>query len=228
MRLMLTIFLFILTVNVSFGHSKTDFHTHTEEEIAQELIECSDCRNYAERAALLSKEMIYYFAESIRAGEHMGNTRRAIAFTAIKYKQFESELPEETKEEIVETALGRISKDIDYFMDFSSTHNALIDFNHPLVLEFAKAHIDSENPRITFGCGRIIKNYKNDGTLSLSPSAPELVGAAEGVTSIKLAIEESAVVESTEEPIEKPSNWWLWLIGLLVVVGGFLVVRRKS
>jgi hypothetical protein len=32
-----------------------------------------------------------------------------------------------------------------------------------------------------------------------------------------------------EEPAEKSSNWWLWLVGVVVVVGGVgLVLRRKS
>ncbi|MDQ8208248.1 hypothetical protein QEH52_12060 [Coraliomargarita sp. SDUM461003] len=40
-------------------------------------------------------------------------------------------------------------------------------------------------------------------------------------------------VETPTEPIEEPtepsSNWWLWLIGVLVVVGGLgLVLRRKN
>lgn len=36
-------------------------------------------------------------------------------------------------------------------------------------------------------------------------------------------------LEPSEEPVEKPSNWWLWLIGAVVVVGGLAVVfRRKS
>jgi len=36
-------------------------------------------------------------------------------------------------------------------------------------------------------------------------------------------------VETSEEPIEKSSDWLLWLIGALIVVGGFgLATRRKS
>ena len=39
----------------------------------------------------------------------------------------------------------------------------------------------------------------------------------------------AVTIEHVKETTEKPSNWWLWLIGLLVVVvGGFLVLRRKS
>jgi len=40
---------------------------------------------------------------------------------------------------------------------------------------------------------------------------------------------EFAAVESPDESAEKSSNWWLWLIGLLIIAGGLAVVlRRKS
>jgi hypothetical protein len=51
-------------------------------------------------------------------------------------------------------------------------------------------------------------------------------------TPLEATTEESAEVttlEPSEEPDEKPSNWWLCLVGLLVVVGGVgLLLRRKS
>lgn len=45
------------------------------------------------------------------------------------------------------------------------------------------------------------------------------------------AIEESAevfVTEPIEEYVEPASNWWLWLVGMVVVVGGILKVCRKK
>ena len=40
---------------------------------------------------------------------------------------------------------------------------------------------------------------------------------------------EVVTAEPVEDPAEKASNWWLWLIGAVVVVGGIgLVARRKS
>ncbi len=46
------------------------------------------------------------------------------------------------------------------------------------------------------------------------------------------SIEEPAevvVAEPIEEDVEQSSNWWLWLLGILIVVGGLgLVLRRKS
>jgi hypothetical protein len=62
------------------------------------------------------------------------------------------------------------------------------------------------------------------------PPAPEVV---EELTSPEPSIEAPAEVAAPEEPSEeslaKSSNWWLWLIGLLVVIGGLgLVLRRKD
>jgi hypothetical protein len=62
--------------------------------------------------------------------------------------------------------------------------------------------------------------------------ATELVQVVKEVTPPELAKEELAEptsIEIVEETPEQSSNWWLWLIGLLVVVGGLaLVLRRKS
>ena len=64
------------------------------------------------------------------------------------------------------------------------------------------------------------------------PSVQELVKVVEEVTPSEPDIEETTEVvtaEPTAEAAENPSDWWLWLIGLLVVaVGGFPVLHRKS
>lgn len=53
------------------------------------------------------------------------------------------------------------------------------------------------------------------------------VRSGEEVTSPEPA--EVETPKPSEEPAEQSSNWWLWLIGAVVVVGGIaLVVRRKS
>lgn len=63
-------------------------------------------------------------------------------------------------------------------------------------------------------------------------TASNSANSIEGITAPKPAIEEPAgvvVAEPIEKPAEQSSNWWLWLVGLLVVVGGIgLAVRRKS
>lgn len=68
-----------------------------------------------------------------------------------------------------------------------------------------------------------------------TPSTPpdsQIEEDAQESTAPEPAIEEPAEVATSElssEPIEQSSNWWLWLIGALVVVGGLVVVvRRKS
>jgi hypothetical protein len=46
---------------------------------------------------------------------------------------------------------------------------------------------------------------------------------------VEESAEVSPVFEASKEPAEEPSNWWLWLIGALIVLGGVgLAVRRKS
>lgn len=67
-------------------------------------------------------------------------------------------------------------------------------------------------------------------TTEIPPVAPEVVEAV--AEDVAAAIEESVQIapatETAEEPIEQLSNQWLWLIGVMVIVGGVLVVRRKS
>jgi hypothetical protein len=57
----------------------------------------------------------------------------------------------------------------------------------------------------------------------------EAVEAAEKATAPEQATEELASAEPSAEPTEQSSNWWLWLIGAVLVVGGIgLTLRRKS
>lgn len=65
-------------------------------------------------------------------------------------------------------------------------------------------------------------------TPSSLPSAPEVIAE---ITAPEPAIEEPAevvVAAPIEEEVEPASNWWLWLVGAVVVVGGVLLVRRKK
>lgn len=64
------------------------------------------------------------------------------------------------------------------------------------------------------------------------PPTPEVETVAQESTAPEPAIEEIpkvVIVETSEDPAEQPSQWWLWLIGALVVLGGLVIVaRRKS
>jgi len=230
MKQKLTILIVCLSANIAYGHFQTDLHSHSEEKIAQELINCFDCRDAEERASKLSKDSIHFFINAVRSEEHKHVALRSMYFTASKYRQYEAQFSEEVKKEIVESTLERIRADMDFFMDFSSTHKALVAFNHPLVLEFAKANVDSENLRIKDGCERIIRNYIAGDTQSATTTAAE--EAIEEATAPELGIEDSAevlVAELIEEDVEQSSNWWLWLIGAVIVLGGAgLAIRRKS
>lgn len=62
-----------------------------------------------------------------------------------------------------------------------------------------------------------------------TPSAPAVEEVAQGSVALKSAIEEVVTVKPSAEPTEQSSQGWLWLIGLLAVVGGLgLVLRRKN
>ena len=65
-----------------------------------------------------------------------------------------------------------------------------------------------------------------------APPVEEVAEVPEEVTAPEPTTEEPVevvVAEPTEKPTEQSSNWFFWLIGALVILGGlFLVVRRKS
>lgn len=65
-----------------------------------------------------------------------------------------------------------------------------------------------------------------------SVEVPSVAKTIEESTAREPATEKPAEVdtpEPSEEPVEQSSNWWLWLIGAVVVVGGIgLIARRKS
>lgn len=79
------------------------------------------------------------------------------------------------------------------------------------------------------------KIHLNGNGVEITTTSSEVVEVAETVevTAPEPAIEEEpaevAVADPVQEDVEQSSNWWLWLIGLLVAVGGLaVVVRRKS
>lgn len=62
--------------------------------------------------------------------------------------------------------------------------------------------------------------------------APEVEEGAQEPTASEPAPEKPLEVktpEPSEEPAEEPPQWWLWLIGAVVIVGGIgLIARRKN
>ena len=82
------------------------------------------------------------------------------------------------------------------------------------------------------GREELFTQFAKSGDQEAPVITTEEVELIEEVTTPEPAIEESAEVVATEpikEDVEQSSNWWLWLVGLLVVVGGIaLAIRRKS
>ena len=75
-----------------------------------------------------------------------------------------------------------------------------------------------------------VYDFEETGVITAIPY-PEASGVIEEVTEPEPAIEEPAevvVAAPIEEEVEPASNWWLWLVGAVVVVGGVLLVRRES
>ena len=63
------------------------------------------------------------------------------------------------------------------------------------------------------------------------PVAKEVAEVIEEVTAPEPAIEEPAevvVAAPIKEDVEQSPNWWLWLVGMVAVVGGILKVCRKK
>jgi len=96
--------------------------------------------------------------------------------------------------------------------------------NAPAVRVFLK----NEDQRLKLKASEILDGWTVDSVLNTSP-----VKEFTGVTAPEPAIEkepaEVDVAEPTEEAVEQSSQWWLWLIGAVVVVGGIgLIACRKS
>jgi LPXTG-motif cell wall-anchored protein len=71
-----------------------------------------------------------------------------------------------------------------------------------------------------------------DGDLDSKPESLSVAQSVQDPIEVKPKIEKSAESETpepSEEPAEQSSQWWLLLIGAVVVVGGIgLMLRRKS
>ena len=78
----------------------------------------------------------------------------------------------------------------------------------------------------------LISLRNDESSTEQSSVVEEVAKVIEEVTAPEPAIEEEpaevVVAEAVEEDVEQSSNWWLWLVGAVVVIGGFLKVRRKK
>jgi hypothetical protein len=95
--------------------------------------------------------------------------------------------------------------------------------NAPIV----QTYLDNEDERLKLKAGEILDEWEVD-----SADRTNSVEVSEEVTAPEPVVERSAkalTTEPTEEPAEKPSDWWLWLIAAVVVIGGLgLALRHKS
>lgn len=81
-----------------------------------------------------------------------------------------------------------------------------------------------------------INNYEGDWRIigkwqAEEEPAFEVAEVIEEAIAPEPAIEEPAevvVAEPVEEDVEQSSNWWLWLIGAVVVIGGIFVLRSRK
>jgi hypothetical protein len=83
-----------------------------------------------------------------------------------------------------------------------------------------------------FGSQEMTSENTQQIAVEIPEAAPAVVEAAEELPTVKQEVKESSKVkpvEVTEEALEQSSQWWLWLVGALVILGGVVVmVRRKS
>lgn len=82
------------------------------------------------------------------------------------------------------------------------------------------------------GGWRIIGKWKPEERVSeIPPATSEVAETVEELTEVEPAIKDSAGVGTSEPPegtVKQSSNWWLWLVGLLVFVGALGVVLRRK
>lgn len=72
-------------------------------------------------------------------------------------------------------------------------------------------------------------HQKQSTSASSEPNFSEKAKASAKTTSINEQAVDIGAAESREKPAEQSSNWWVWLIGAVVIAGGIgLLVRRKS
>lgn len=85
----------------------------------------------------------------------------------------------------------------------------------------------------TFDVPRILESVKAEVSEPAVVEEPEPASEPkeiyEETNPVEVIFDEVEIPEPSEKPEEQTSQWWLWLVGALVVLGGLaVVVRRKS
>lgn len=143
------------------------------------------------------------------------------------------------------TLLGKIDG-ADFFLSYIYAsvwpHGVNDDYlpyrTHDSIEEYIQSQLSSENfedlppvdESIAEG-GKILEMTQELGNESVIDSLPDVAEVIKKVTAPEPTIEEPAevvVAEPSKEPVEKPSNWLLWLIGLFVVVGVIGWILRRE
>lgn len=124
--------------------------------------------------------------------------------------------------------------------DLTGSFSVIYQIMSKVEVEQFEAYRNSDNQPSEFESMSSVldEKLKNLITLDSSPSVTtstssteETAESTEETSAPEPATEksaEAATPEPSEEPAEPSSNWWLWLIGAVVVVGGILVLRPKK
>jgi len=182
---------------------------------------------YQEISNALGKEEVFYFMKLSDSSEKTNFSYSSfVLHVPIKYIEYFDEYDNQEKDMI-----GQFIWKHKQTGDLDIEH--LRKVNLPQVVEYLEAQFREEGGTYTGRGYKIRKILDELQTLSVSGSpfsddseANATLAVNESSSKIK-----SANINTTkpaEEPIEKSSNWWLWLIGAVVVIGGVLIFRLKS
>lgn len=191
---------------------------------------------YLERFDALGIETLDMLEDNLRSGNYNFVAPGQMNLLMRKFNQLESTIDPSRKDEIAELLVSK-ARELG-----PSTLYPLRYFYHPLVYEHVRSLLDHESPQVRNRAQIILNHFqklqesKEVETVATPPAdvmeVVEPVQSVEKETSPEPATEELSEIdtlEPSEEATEQSSKLWLWLIGLLVVVGGLgLVLRRKS
>lgn len=81
----------------------------------------------------------------------------------------------------------------------------------------------------------IILNTRDSSNIEIPPIPPKVAVVVEEPISIEVKSEpapekpaEVAPADVAEEPTQQPSQWWLWLVGAVIIIGGLALVKSNT